>query len=144
MSCAYIDTSALAKWYLPEARSEEFSIWIQQQKDTCISSLTVTEFRCLLARRQRMQDLSEAQVQQIYASFEQDINDGHLQIYPVNDQQVQNAALLIDSLPNNALRTLDAMHLSIARDIPAALLASADRVMLDAGKILGFQLVCFD
>ncbi len=54
-------------------------------------------------------------MQQIYASFEQDINDGHLQVYPVNDQQVQNANLLIDSLHTNALRTLDAMHLSIAR-----------------------------
>ncbi len=144
MDSAYIDTSALAKWYLPEARSEEFSTWIQQQKDTCISSLTVTEFRCLLARRQRMKNLSEAQVQQIYASFEQDVNDGHLRIYSVNDQQVQNAALLIDRLPANALRTLDAIHLSIARDIPATILASADRVMLDAGKILGFQVVCFD
>jgi len=144
MLCAYIDTSALAKWYLPEVHSEEFSIWIQQQKNTCISSLTVTEFRCMLARRQRRHDLTEAQVQQIYASLEQDISDGHLKIYPVNGQQVQNAALLIDSLPNNALRTLDAIHLSIARDIPATLLASADQVMLNAGKILGFQLVCFD
>ena len=144
MNAAYIDTSALAKWYLPEARSEEFSTWIQKQKDTCISSLSVTEFRCLLARRRRMKELSEAQVQQIYAGFQKDINDGHLQVYPVNDLQVQNAALLIDSLPANALRTLDAMHLSIARDIPATVLASAERVMLDAGEALGFQLVCFD
>ena len=39
----YIDTSALAKWYLSEASSEEL--------DAEISRLTVVEFRCLPARR---------------------------------------------------------------------------------------------
>lgn len=52
MEMAYIDTSALAKWYLPEAGSEAFAEWMGQWEDTCISSLTITEFRCLLARRQ--------------------------------------------------------------------------------------------
>lgn len=54
MELAYIDTGALAKWYLPESGSESFSEWMGQREDTCISSLTITEFRCLLSRRQRM------------------------------------------------------------------------------------------
>jgi uncharacterized protein with PIN domain len=53
MALVYIDTSALAKWYLNEAHAHEFSNWIQKQEDTHISSLTITEFRCLLARRRR-------------------------------------------------------------------------------------------
>ncbi|MDM8560842.1 type II toxin-antitoxin system VapC family toxin [Candidatus Parabeggiatoa sp. HSG14] len=53
MALVYLDTSALAKWYLNEAHSHEFSNWIQKQEDTHISSLTITEFRCLLARRRR-------------------------------------------------------------------------------------------
>ena len=73
MALSYIDTSALAKWYLPEAGSEDFSEWMQSQDDTCISSLTVTEFRCLLARRRRMEMLSALEVQQLYAKFKQDI-----------------------------------------------------------------------
>ncbi len=48
---SYIDTSALAKWYLPEHGSELLAEWMQQRKDTYISSLTITEFRCLLASR---------------------------------------------------------------------------------------------
>ena len=58
MGLAYIDTGALAKWYLPEPGSEDFSNWMVQQEDTCISNLTITEFRCLLARRRRMELLS--------------------------------------------------------------------------------------
>ena len=63
MPYAYVDTSALAKWYLPEEGSEKLAQWIQQQEDTCISSLTMTELRCLLARRRRMGLLTAEQVQ---------------------------------------------------------------------------------
>jgi len=105
----YVDTSALAKWYLPEAGSDKLAAWMQQQKDTCISSLTITEFRCLLARRQRMGLLSGEQVQELYAIFQQDCRDGHLLHFPVTDQNVINAELMIESLPNLALRTLDGL-----------------------------------
>lgn len=54
----YLDTSALAKWYLNESRSQEFTAWFQTQPDVHLSSLTLTEFRCLLARR-RAGDLSK-------------------------------------------------------------------------------------
>jgi hypothetical protein len=73
---AYVDTSALAKWRLPERGSETFANWMQQHDETCISTLTKTEFHCLLARRQRMQLLTSVQVQEIYATFQQDCQDG--------------------------------------------------------------------
>ena len=62
----------------------------------------------------------------------------------MTDQHVQNATLLIDSLPTVALRTLDSLHLSIARSIPAEILATADRIMIEAGKALKFQVIPFD
>jgi hypothetical protein len=49
----YLDTSALAKWYLSEPFSEAFEEFIQEQETAAISRLTVVEFRCLLARRRR-------------------------------------------------------------------------------------------
>jgi predicted nucleic acid-binding protein len=55
---AYLDTSALAKWYLNEAGSEAFVEFLQGLGAALISSLTVTEMRCLLSRRRRMGDLS--------------------------------------------------------------------------------------
>ena len=144
MALAYVDTSALAKWYLPEANSEAFATWMQGQTETCISSLTVTEFRCLLARRQRMQLLNALQVQELYAKFQQDIHDGHLLHYPVADRQILNAELMIESLPTFALRTLDALHLTIARDIGVAILATADSVMAKAATMLELEIVRFD
>ena len=84
--------------------------------NTCISSLTVTEFRCLLARRQRMEMLSALEVQQLQASFKQDIENGHLSLYPVENKHILNASLMIESLPSVPLRTLDALHLTIAHE----------------------------
>ena len=143
MSLTYIDTSALAKWYLPESGSEAFASWMQEQTETCISSLTVTEFRCLLARRQRMQWLTALQVQEIYAKFKQDIQNGHLLLYPSIDQQILDSTLMIESLPGVALRTLDALHLTIACDIPVKKVATADKVMQQALRKLGIAVQCF-
>ena len=143
MSLCYIDTSALAKWYLPEAGSEAFSSWMQKQQNTCISSLSNTEFRCLLARRQRMGLLSNQQVQIIYAKFQQDIQDAHLLHYPVENQHIQNAGLMIESLPGLALRTLDAIHLSIAHDLAVDELATADKVMAQAADDMSIELIWF-
>lgn len=49
----YLDTSALAKWYLNEPFSEKFEAFIQEYSTAAISRLTVVELRCLLARRRR-------------------------------------------------------------------------------------------
>jgi uncharacterized protein len=143
MVFCYIDTSALAKWYLPEAGSDAFADWMQQQQDTCISSLTVTEFRCLLARRQRMRLLTAIQVQELYAQFQQDCQDGHLLHYPVRDQHIRNAELMIEALPTVALRTLDALHLSIAHDISATTLATADKIMAQAAQRIRIKVEWF-
>ena len=48
---AYLDTSALAKWYLNEVGSEAFVGFLQGLDSAVISSLTVTEMRSLLSRR---------------------------------------------------------------------------------------------
>ena len=143
MALSYIDTSALAKWYLPEIGSEAFSEWMQGQEDTCISSLTITEFRCLLARRRRMKMLSALEAQQLYAMFKQDIEDVHLIHYPVENRHILNASLMIESLPSVPLRTLDALHLTIANDIPVKIIATADKVMAQSAQLLGFEIVLF-
>ncbi|TXH67494.1 MAG: PIN domain-containing protein [Thiothrix sp.] len=139
----YLDTSALAKWYLNEAGSEQFAAWIADQDDTHISTLTVTEFRCLLARRERMKELGAASAQQIFATFEYDIEQSFLLLHEVQNDDLVRARQLIDRLANLPLRTLDAMHLAIAERLQVEALASADKVMLESAEYLGMQVVSF-
>ena len=77
----YLDTSVLAKWYLSEANSEQVTEYIISLNQAAVSSLTKTEMRCLLARRKRMPEISTEMEAQIYATFLDDISQGHLVLY---------------------------------------------------------------
>ncbi len=49
----YFDTSALAKWYLNEAKSDDVEKYIQENGPVAISEITLVEMRSLLARIRR-------------------------------------------------------------------------------------------
>ncbi|HLF96690.1 MAG TPA: type II toxin-antitoxin system VapC family toxin [Methylococcaceae bacterium] len=140
----YLDTSALAKWYLNESRSEDFASWIQNEADVHIGSLTVVEMRCLLARRRRNCELSIDLEQQVYATLQDDIAQGFLTLHPVEDEHVVGALNLLALLANHPLRTLDAIHLGIARRVGAYRLATADAVMGDAAQALDLEVIRFN
>ena len=139
----YIDTSALAKWYLNEPGSEDFARWIVDEPEPWISSLTVTELRCLLARRRRAGEIAREHETQCLAAFQQDEAEGHLHVHPVDDAAVQAAASLIGRLMNHPLRTLDALHLALARQVRTPTLATADATMAAAAEELGMAVVRF-
>lgn len=139
----YIDTSALAKWYLNEAQSNEFSDWIQGVDQAIISELTQTEMRCLLAHRRRMKELDRESENLLFATFQRDIAEGHLLCPAIESGYFDAAIQLIDCLPKIPLRTLDAMHLAIAQQLQVDCIATADCVFVSAAKSLGFEVIEF-
>ena len=140
---AYIDTSALAKWYLNEPGSDAFVRFLQALDVAVISSLTRTEMRSLLSRRRRMGDLSVELETVLFAAFLEDIHRGWLQQYPIEDARFAEAANLISRHPEHPLRTLDALHLVQAVQADIQLLATADAVMADAAKDMGLEITRF-
>lgn len=143
MTGLYLDTSALAKWYLNEPFCEQFEAFIREEPAAAISRLSVVEFRCLLARRRRAGEITKAIESRVYASFEQDVSAGFLQVYPVADEHLIAALGLIARLARYPLRTLDVLHLAIAQGIHCRRLATADKTMADAGKAAGVGVVRF-
>ena len=139
----YLDTSALAKWYLNEPFSERFEAFIQEQATAAISRLTVVEFRCLLARRRRAGDITKTIESRVYTAFEKDVGAGFLQVYPVADEHLIAALGLLTRLGRYPLRILDALHLAIAQGIHCRRLATADKTMATAGKAAGLSVVRF-
>jgi len=63
--------------------------------------------------------------------------------HPVNHDHAMAAIRLIDQLPQHALRTLDAMHLAIARGIGADTIATADYIMAEAAESLAMNAIMF-
>ncbi|MGF1608262.1 MAG: type II toxin-antitoxin system VapC family toxin [Kiloniellales bacterium] len=143
MSGPYLDTSALAKWYLNEPESDRFEAFVKEQAEASISRLTVVELRCLLSRRRRAREISRKTEQAAFALFQNDILSGHLQLHPLRDEHGAEAVALIEQLGGHALRALDALHLVIARDIGARILATADRTMARAAPDLGLEVAFF-
>jgi hypothetical protein len=143
MTAPYIDTSALAKWYLPEVLSDRFEEYVNRHEYCWISRLTVLEFRCLLGRRLREGDLDKRSERAVHAAFQRDLVDGAMRILPVEDAHVTAAMDLLERLPAIPLRSLDALHLAVARKAGLDEVATADRVQARAAVRLGMRVVRF-
>jgi uncharacterized protein len=139
----YLDTSALAKRYLNEAGSEDFVAFASRWQTMATSRLTALEFGCLLGRRRRNGDLSDALEREVVAAFEEDTAFGHLDVVPVRDQHLSIAWQLLQRPRQHPLRTVDALHLAIARDAAAVVLATAARILSLAAADLGFEVARF-
>jgi uncharacterized protein len=140
----YLDTSALAKWYIHEEQSEEVEAFIQEHGPVAISDLIIVEMATLLARRRREVDFDSDMEARIFAAFQEDIRKGYLQCHSFPEGLAEAALLLRVHLSRTAIRTMDLLHLAIAREIQAAVVATADRTMAEAAAILDFRVVRFD
>ena len=140
----YFDTSALAKWYINESRSDDVEKYIQEHGPVAISELTVVEMRCLLSRRRRERNIDSKMEAQVFATFQEDIRQNFLMCHPLPENLAAGAVNLLSILTDVPLRTLDALHLMIAREIQTDILATADKIMAAGGKAMGFSVVRFD
>ena len=139
----YFDTSALAKWYINEAKSEDVEQYIREQGPVSISDLTVVEMRCLLARRRREKSIDAKMETEIFATFQEDIREKFLICHQLPEGWAAGAVNLLSVLSDIPLRTLDTLHLAIAKDLTADILATADNIMASGAKAMGISVVRF-
>lgn len=139
----YLDTSALIKRYVPEHNSERFDVYFANLNDPVISRLTYVEARSTLARKRREGRMSPEQENAAMRELDTDIQYAALRVRPMADMDFIDAYHLLDELPELPLRTLDALHLCIARAMGAGELATADAVMRRVGERLGLKITYF-
>lgn len=140
---AYLDTSALAKWYLNEAKSDAFVDYLQTLDMGITCSLTVIEMLSLLNQRCCMGELTEELKSALFTAFREDINRGWLQCYLIEDSCLAAAAQLITDYPKHPLRTRDALHLTVAKHVEVVELATADTVIAKAATSMGIKVIRF-
>ncbi|NLV71929.1 MAG: type II toxin-antitoxin system VapC family toxin [Actinobacteria bacterium] len=143
MSSAYFDTSALAKWYVNESRSEDVEEYVRSVYPVYVSLLTKIEMKSLAARRVREGHFDLLAQGKVLATFEGDIAGGHLVLLPHTVESFLIAESLLGSHPEVPLHSLDAMHLGIMRAAGVMTLATADRVMAQAAEALGMECETF-
>ena len=79
----------------------------------------------------------------LFAAFMGDIDRGWLQRYPLDDVRFAEASNLIARYPEQPLRTLDALHLTLAAQAGIPMLATADAVMAETASLMGFAVERF-
>jgi uncharacterized protein len=139
----YLDTSALIKRYLPEHNSDSFDAYFSELTEPAISRLTYVEARSTLARKRREGRLSPEQELAAMRELNTDIQYGTNFVRPMAESDFLDAYHLIDDLPDLPLRTLDALHLCIARNLVVTELATADAVMRRVAERLGLKIAYF-
>ena len=74
----------------------------------------------------------------------EDVGQGFLEVGALEDAHVVAGIELLMRLAAHPVRTPDVLHLAIARDAQADVIATADRVVAAAAEAIGFDVARFD
>jgi predicted nucleic acid-binding protein len=130
----YLDTSALIKLYVAEAFSTEVEQLVAEVDGLVISRLSMLEWHCAMSRRMRTGQISEDYFNLASTEFTRHLAENYFRIVPFDDTLLIDALRVLDGAQPIPLRTLDAIHLTAARNAGVARIATADRVMADAAN----------
>lgn len=136
----YIDSSALAKLYVPEKSSDQVDSYLRGKVGLMISELAITEVLSALARRKREGQLSSDVANRIRDALLSDAESGafaRLHLDPAVHREAERL-LLTTSVP---FRTLDALHLALAFSGAATHLLTFDSRMREAALQSGLNVI---
>jgi len=139
----YLDTSALLKRYIMEPGSAAFEDFFAANAPFHSGRLTLVEARSALARRRRAGQITRKLESAAFEELRTDIQDGALVIHALDDSHATHALHILAKTTKVSLRTLDALHLSIAQEIGAEKFATSDRNQGEAARLIGFELFFF-
>lgn len=142
-SPVYLDTSALAKLYLPETLSDELEDALKGRHDIIVSDLAITELTSAIARRRRDGDISARHADQLHRRILDDVERGEF-LHSELTAEVHRAAeqLLLRSDTGGVLRAADALHVAMATLRTARAILTFDARLAAAARAAGvFEVV---
>jgi predicted nucleic acid-binding protein len=137
----YVDSSALAKLYVPEVESERLDEFLRGRTDLMISDLCITEVMSAIARRRREGVLEAKQANEIRAAVLADAKSGSFRKLDLTPAIHREAERLLFSTESVALRTLDALHIALAVTGLAQRVVTFDSRMKAAAALHGLEIV---
>lgn len=140
---AYVDTSALVKRFVGEARSLDMESFLIAGSHRCaLSSLSLTELKTVLRRRQQdpnvAQKITPHTAQQAYSQVLMELAQSTWHFQQISESIFTYAGELVDQL-STQLGALDALHLACAKTARCTLMVSADKQLLRASAEMGLQ-----
>jgi predicted nucleic acid-binding protein len=140
----YLDTSALAKRYLPEGISSQTVKRILSRSTdwggSIVSAIVNPEVVSAFATKIRANSIplqrreAIARLPAVIAAFRRELGSGLLQILPVNDVILDDAARLIAARPTLNIGAADAIHLATAMEVRDRLPTDVSLVFVTADR----------
>ena len=132
----FADSSALAKRYIADEKSEDLDGLLEGANNLAVSVLCLPEIISALCRRLRERFLTRAQYAAAKAALEADLADAA--VIGMIDEVVLGGISLLESYP---VRASDAIQISSAMVWRADIFASADGRQCAAAKAAGLKVV---
>jgi len=133
----YLDTSALAAIYFPEAASDRIERILIAEGSCAISELSEVELFSATSRRLRMRELDRQHADAVADSFRADLAQRAFEVLAITSSSYRHARGMIARY-DTPLRTLDALHLSVAASDGLELL-TLDRALSRSARRLGVR-----
>lgn len=142
MAC-FVDTSALIKRYLPEARSDLYADYLNQQPLLFINPLTLLELHSALNRKLRREELSVAHHAKVLSSLQRDMIAAALQVLPMPTNVYRTATRLLETYATQALLTQDALQLAFLLECPhiVSMFVTDDQVLATFAAAFSFSVM---
>ena len=137
----YLDSSALAKLYVPEPESDSLDSFLRGRRDLLISELAITEVLSAVARKRREGSLTAAQAFEIRDAILADADSGSLKRLDLSPLIHREAERLLLHVETVNLRTLDALHVALALHGSATYIVTYDARMRAAALHAGLKAV---
>jgi len=142
-----VDTSALAKLYHWEVGSERMEALVEApDARLIISQLSLVEIESVFATKVRMGVIDKTALERLRGRFYADLARGRFEVVQLARRHFQGAEALVRAYAvNHALRTLDALQLSVALDLhrrgAVSQLVTSDRALCEVATLEGLPVV---
>ena len=136
----YLDTSALAAYYLPEKKSTQVQNYLQGRIIT-ISELTIIEFYSALSIRVRTNTILLSDARKIKSLFNTHLRNDYYKTKILSSKHFIKAGEYIAAF-DTALKAPDALHLAIA-EIEGLMLVTMDKQLANNALKQGISLKTF-
>lgn len=140
---AFLDTSALVKFFADETGSEEIRGLVRSEAPLWLSELAAVEGVSALARKVRNMEISPNEFRSLLRAFTLFLASGRGEIVPLDDDGKERARSILSTWAlSNRLSSLDALQLAAAigaRDHTGHMVFyTADPYLLAAAQSQGF------
>lgn len=132
----FLDTSAFAKRYVAEQKSDKVMAMCQRADSLVVSVICLPELISTLSRLLREKKLTKAAFRKLKNDAIADLAD--VDICQITPNVLVSVVSLLESYP---LRAMDALHVACALAVEPDIFVSADRRQLSAAKKAELKIV---